>query len=246
MAQSRLTNRVIWITGSARRVGKEMALACAREGAHIVVHYQSSRAEAEETKAEILGLGVECLVVQGNHGVRTDVTRMVAEIDARFGKLDVLVNSASVFPRIAFELTTEQKLDDILSANLKGPYLCSQLALPLLRKGTDPQIVNMTDAMLERASPKFSAYWCAKGGLDALTRCLARELAPAIRVNAIAPGPVLEPEDQSEETRLKILAAIPAGRWGEPRFIADALIYLIGQEFTTGTSVVVDGGRRLG
>lgn len=246
MEQLRLTDRVVWITGSARRVGKEMALRCAREGATVVVHYHSSKSEAEETAREIAAVGPKPLVVQGNHAVREDVVRMISQIERAFGRLDVLVNNASVFPRISLEETTEAQLDDILAANLKGPFFCSQLALPLLRKGRDPLIVNMTDAMLERASPNFSAYWCAKGGLDALARCLARELAPAIRVNAIAPGPVLEPEEQDEETRRKILSHIPAGRWGEPRWVAEALVYLICQEFATGTTVVVDGGRGLG
>ncbi|MGF1571499.1 MAG: SDR family NAD(P)-dependent oxidoreductase [Sumerlaeia bacterium] len=246
MAPLPLTNRVVWITGSARRVGRELALRCAAEGASVVVHYQGSKSEAQATAAQIAGLGQQVLVVQGNHSNRAEVQRMVQEIDARFGKLDVLVNNASTFPRRAFAETTEQELDDVFAANLKGPYFCSQFALPLLQKGIDPLIVNITDAMLERASPNFSAYWCAKGGLDALTRCLARELAPSIRVNAIAPGPVLEPEEQDEETRQKILNWIPAGRWGEPKFVAEALVYLIQQPFATGTTVTVDGGRRLG
>ena len=223
-----------------------MALRCAAEGAHVVIHYNTSREEAEQTALEAADLGPEPLIVCGNHAHVPDVERIVGEIDARFGRLDCLVNNASTFPRIPFEATTEADFLSAVESNLKGPYFCSQKALPLLRRSNDPQIINILDAVLPTPSPQFSAYWCGKGGLEALTRALARELAPTIRVNAIAPGPVLEPEDLSSTSHYAILQRIPLARWGTPDAIAEALLYLLRQPYATGSIVTVDGGRQLG
>ncbi len=241
-----LENKVVWITGSARRVGKTIAIEAAREGADIVVHCNRSRNEAETTASEIRAIGSKALVVQGDHAQRADVERIINEIDSHFGRLDALVNSASTFPTKPFTEISTEEFSSTIDANLRGPFLCAQLALPLLRAAKPGRIVNITDCMLPRPYPKYAVYWCAKGGLDALTRALARELAPDVLVNAVAPGPVLAPDDITEQKRENTIARTYLKRWGKPEDVACAVIYLLKAEYTTGISVPVDGGRSLG
>jgi NAD(P)-dependent dehydrogenase (short-subunit alcohol dehydrogenase family) len=236
----------IWITGSARRVGRAIALESARAGWDVVVHYRSSGDEAREVAAEIEGLGRRALVVQGDQSLRADVERMVGEIRDGFGRLDALVNSAATFPRVRFEETTDEEYEGVLAANLRGPFLCSQLALPLLRAAKPGRIINLTDCMLPRPYKNYAAYWCAKGGLDALTRALAVELGPDVLVNAIAPGPIIPPEDQSEEFNDAAVARSPLKRWGDPADIARAVLFLLESNFLTGETITVDGGRSRG
>ncbi len=238
--------KIIWITGSARRVGRAIALACARAGWDVVVHYRSSEAEARKVAEEIEALGRRALVVRGDQSVRVDVERMVGEIRAGFGRLDALVNNAATFPRARFEDTTDDIYEDVLAANLRGPFLCSQIALPLLRAAKPGRIINLTDCMLQRPYKNHAAYWCAKGGLDALTRALAVELAPEVLVNAIAPGPVIPPEGQSEEFTDAAVRRSPLKRWGDPEDIAKAILFLLESDFITGETITVDGGRNIG
>jgi len=241
-----LSDCIVWITGSARRVGRVVALECARAGADVVVHCNRSRTEGEAVVAEIAAMGRRAILVQGDHGRRADVARMVAEIEAAFGRLDGLVNGASTFPRKAFADVTDADFDAAIDANLRGPFLCTQLALPLLHRSDRPHVVNITDCMLPRAYPMFSTYWCAKGGLDALTRCLARELAPRVRVNAVAPGPVLAPEDYDDATRRDRAEKTLLKKWGAPEDVARAVVYLLASDYVTGTVMPVDGGRSVG
>jgi pteridine reductase len=242
----RLHDKVVWITGSARRVGRVMALACAAEGAHVVVHAHRSVDEAHALAAEIRALGREAQVVLGNVGHAGDVRRMVDEISARWGRLDALVNNAATFPAIPFEATDEEDFFAVIRANLFGPFACAQAALPLLRAATPGRIVNITDWAVERPYRGHAAYMASKGGLDTLTRALARELAPDILVNAIAPGPVLEPEDLRPERRAAILARMPLGRWGTPIAVAQALLMLLENDSICGETIIVDAGRHIG
>ncbi len=241
-----LTDRIVWVTGSAKRVGRSIALECARSGADVVVHCNASRKEGEEVLRSVRDTGRRGLLVQGNHSIRGDVERMVGEIRAEFDRLDGLVNCAAAFPRKDFADVTDEDFDHAIGSNLRGPFLCSQLALPLLRRSDRAHIVNVTDCMLPRAYPRHSAYWCAKGGLDALTRALARELGPAIRVNAVAPGPVLPPEDYDDAAMRDRAEKTVLGKWGAPEDVARAVIYLLSSDYVTGTTMVVDGGRSIG
>ena len=240
-----LDGKVIWITGSAKRVGREIALGVARAGADVVVHCHHSREDADRTASEIADLGRRALVVQGDHSVRADVENMVAEIERTFGRLDALVNSAAVFPRIAFEKITGDDFDHAIGVNLRGPFLCSQLALPLLRQSPPAHIVNMLDWSIARPYRQYAAYMAAKGGLAALTKALAKELAPDVRVNSISPGPVLEPLDLSDTEREAIIAKTLVKEWGTPRDIVRAVLFLLGSDYITGSDIVVDGGRSL-
>lgn len=242
----RLEKRVVWITGAGRRLGRAMAVACAREGADVVVHYRSSDADAREVADEIRSLGRRALLVQGDHGVREEMESAVKKIDDEFGRLDALVNNASAYPSVPFEEIGEDAFFDIIRANLYGPFLCSQLALPLLKKADPGRIVNLTDWAVERPYKGYSHYMASKGGLATLTRALAKELAPGILVNAIAPGPVLEPEELTPDKRERVLQRLPVGRWGSPESIAQALLYLLETDNLCGETIHVDGGRSIG
>lgn len=240
-----LQDKVIWVTGSARRVGRSIALEAARAGADIVVHCRTSREEGERTVEEIVALGRRAILVQGNHASRHDAWEMMREIDRTFGRLDGLVNSAAIFPRKAFPDVMEDDFDEAINANLRGPFLCSQVALPLLRRNAPSHIVNVLDSMVHRPYGQYSAYWCAKGGLYALTRALAKELAPDVLVNGVAPGPVLPPEDADAEHREIAIRRTLLQRWGEPEDVARAVLFLLQSDYVTGVILPVDGGRSI-
>lgn len=239
-----LEGRVCWVTGSAKRVGRAIALELAGHGADIAVHCRSSRDEAEDAAARIRAMGRRVLVVQGDHAKRADVERMAREIEEHFGGLFALVNSAAAFPRIPFEETTDAQWDAAIDANLRGPWLCAQACAPMLRRGGG-HIVNLLDCMKDAPYKLHAAYWCAKGGLDALTRALASELAPDIRVNSVSPGPVLAPDEMEDETRRKIAREVPLEKWGRPEDVAHAVRMLLESEYLTGIDIPVDGGRRI-
>ena len=242
----KLANRVVWVTGSARRVGRAIALECAREGADVVVHCHRSREEADGVAAEIQALGRRTLVVQGDHGQPADVTRMVAEIEGHFGRLDALVNSAAGYPLKPFEEIGEEDFFAIMRTNAYGPFLCTQKALPLLRKAAPGRVVNITDWALVRPYKGRAHYNASKGALNSITLALARELAPGVLVNAVAPGPVLEPENLSPTERAAIIARTTLKRWGTPDDVARAVVYLLESDYLCGETIVVDGGLRLG
>jgi pteridine reductase len=241
-----LKNVVVWVTGSGRRLGREMSIGCAREGAAVVVHWHKSRDEAEQTTSEIVALGGEAMVVQGDHGSPADVSRIINEIVGRFGRLTALVNSASVFEPAAFADISEDDFFETVRTNLYGPFLCAQKALPHLREASPGRIVNITDWAVAKPYRGFAHYMAAKGGLDTLTRAMARELAPQILVNAIAPGPVLEPDDMREDLRRRIVGKTPIGRWCGTESVVRALIFILSSGDLCGETIFVDGGRRLG
>lgn len=241
-----LSGRVVWVTGSARRLGRAIALRCAAEGADVVVHCNRSVAEGEEVAAAIRAKGRRALLVRGNHADEAAVDAMVAAIDGEFGRLHALVNSAATFPEREFTATTMADFDAVIAANLRGPFLCAQRAVPLLRRVELGHIVNLTDCMVPRPTRRYAAYWCSKGGLDALTRALANELAPRILVNNVAPGPMIPAENENAENLEAAVKRSHLKRWGSPDDIADAVLYLLRSNFITGTTMNVDGGRVLG
>ncbi|MEN6627647.1 MAG: SDR family oxidoreductase [Candidatus Sumerlaeia bacterium] len=239
-----LKDKVIWITGSARRLGRAMALDLAGRGADIVVHYSTSRAEAEDAAREIEALGRRALIVQGDQCKVADIARIVGEIDKGFGRLDVLINSASNFKRTPIERITEAQWDDSIGVNLKGPAFCALEAAKLIRRGGGGKIINMADWAGLRPYKHYLPYLIAKAGIVQLTKILALELAPEIMVNAIAPGPVLLPEAMPEEEMQGVLRHVPLGRVGSPRdIVATAAFLLEGSDYITGQILCVDGGR---
>jgi NAD(P)-dependent dehydrogenase (short-subunit alcohol dehydrogenase family) len=234
--------RVALVTGGAHRVGRAFSLALAGAGCDVVVHYNNSADEAHDTVAEIQRLGRRAVAVHGDVASAHDIRHVVGTAEREFSRLDILVNSASIFERARFEDITEQNWDRVLGINLKAPFFLSQAAAPLLRRDGGGIIVNILDLSALQPWPSYAHHAISKAGLLHLTRILARALAPDIRVNAIAPGTILPPEgaDAEEGSERRVVA-----RTGSPDDVTRALLYLVRSGFVTGEHLVVDGGRLL-
>ena len=239
-----LQGQVAIVTGAGRRIGRTLALRLAAEGARVVVHYRHSEAEARAAVAEIAQAGGEATPIRAELTHPDEVDRMFAEVERRFARLDILVNNAAIFAATPLAEATEAQWDSVLSANLKAPFLCAQRAAPLLTASGRGRIINFASLGGLLAWPKFMAYSVSKAGVIMLTRCLARALAPAVTVNAIAPGTISFPNDAPEIAEDYIRRA-PLQRTGTSADIADAVIYLVGAAFVTGQLIVVDGGRSI-
>lgn len=240
-----LHGKTALVTGGAHRLGRAFALGLARAGADVLIDYHASEEEAGETVAQIRALGREAEAIRADISDGADVKRLVAACADDFGRLDVLVNSASLFHSAPVESTTDADWDRSLDVNLKGPFMLSRDAAPLLRRDGGGVIVNIADLSAFQAWPSYVAHAVSKAGLVHLTRVLARALAPDIRVNCVAPGTVLPPtgytdaESDPRGTRRVI------GREGTPEDAVRALLYFVEADFVTGEIAVVDGGRML-
>jgi len=238
-----LAGRRALVTGGAIRLGRTLSLSLAGMGLDVAVHYRTSAAEAEGTAAECRARGVRAVTVAGDLSRADECRRVVAESEGALGGVDVLVNSASNFLSAPFEETTEEQLDAALDGNLKGPFFCSQAVAPGMVARGFGRIVNLCDVAGLEPWPRFAAHCTAKAGVVMLTRCLAQALAPAVTVNAIAPGAVLMPEGSSEAAIRRSQEKTVLGRVGSPDDVADALEYLLDADYVTGHTLVVDGGR---
>jgi NAD(P)-dependent dehydrogenase (short-subunit alcohol dehydrogenase family) len=238
--------RIVLVTGAARRLGRAIAEDLAARGAHVAVHYRSSSAEAADVVAGIRARGGRAEAFAADLADGDAVDALAAAVTDRLGPVDVLVNNASVYLRTPLATLDAATWERVLTVNLTAPY---RLALTLgraMRARGAGKIVNLTDVGAERPPLDYLPYAVSKAGLSALTRGLARELAPEVQVNAVAPGPVLEPIDATPATAAAILARTPLGRFGTAADVAAAVRFLIeGSDFVTGTTVVVDGGRAL-
>ena len=238
-----LANQVALVTGSAKRLGRAVALRLAEKGADVVLHYRSSQAEANEVAAQIEKLGRRALPIAGDLERLTEIKELFEETARKFGRLDILVNSAANFIHTDFETTTEETWDRSLDTNLKAAFFCSQAAAPLLKKNHGV-IVNFADVGGVLGWTGYVPHCVSKAGVIMLTRCLAKELAPEVRVNAIAPGTISMPGDPPEWEADYIRLA-PLRRSGRPDDVADTVFFLIQSAFITGQVLVVDGGRTL-
>ena len=239
-----LSGKVVFITGGARRVGRVIALAFAERGAHVSISYNTSSVDAEQTVAECEKRGARALAVRGNLAQPSEATAVVSEVMTHFGRLDVLVNNAAIYYPTPFGSVTEEQWDAFLDVNAKGPFFCAQAAAPALQADGGGKIINLADWAGERPYEDYLPYCISKAGVIALTKGLARELAPEVQVNAIAPGPVLLPEDYGDQERRDVIAAIPLRRIGSPEDIARTAVFLCeGTDFITGAIIPVDGGR---
>lgn len=237
--------KVALVTGGARRLGRELSLALARAGVDVVVNYYDSAAEAADVCREIEALGRRALPIQGDVASKADVVRMVNAAADTFGRLDILVNNASTFETTPLLAISEEAWDRVMAVNLKGPFLLAQAAEPFLRAEGHGVIVNLADLAGLQPWPAYGHHGVSKAGLLHLTRVLARAFAPEIRVNAIAPGTVLPPEDYTAAQVESLRGKTPLLRIGSPGDVAQALLYLVQADFVTGDVIVVDGGRLL-
>jgi len=243
---AQLQNKTILITGAAKRVGAAIARRLHRAGANLTLHYHSSEREAHALQSELnLQRAQSVILVRADLLETAGLPEIVKTCVERFGSLDALVNNASAFYPTPVGAISAANWDDLIGANLKAPLFLSQAAAPYLKKSSGC-VVNVTDIHAELPLKSYVVYIVAKAGLAGLTRSLARELGPEVRVNAVAPGPIAWPEDGAfdEVTRQRVISHTLLKRIGEPDDIARAVYFLIAEApYITGQTIAVDGGR---
>lgn len=247
--ETSLENKVVLITGGAKRVGASICRLLHHHGANIMIHYRSSINEARALQSELnLKRPNSVAIIQGDLLNLAVLPSLVQETVQHFGKLDVLINNASSYYSTELGNINEEEWQDLMGSNLKAPLFLSQAAAPELRK-QQGCIVNITDMHVERPKKGYIVYSVAKAGLVTLTKSLAHELSPDVRVNAVAPGPVMWPEDNpqfDEVYRQRVISQTLLKRIGEPNDVAKAVKFLIQDApFITGQVIAVDGGRSL-
>ncbi|QDU38554.1 3-oxoacyl-[acyl-carrier-protein] reductase FabG [Maioricimonas rarisocia] len=234
------------VTGGGVRLGREIALTLARAGVNVCIHYGSSEEAAQQTLEEVREFGVDATAVQAD--LRDPVTaadqmfECVAEV---FGAVDILINNAAIFEPGSLDETDESAWDRHLDINLKAPFFLTQRFARQLASGHDGAVVNIIDWRASRPRPGHAAYTIAKGGLLTMTRLLALELAPRIRVNAVSPGAILPPPGSDNEYLQQLAGKIPLQRTGSPAQVTDAVMFLLRSDFLTGEVVQVTGGEHL-
>jgi pteridine reductase len=240
----KLAGKVALVTGGARRLGKAAALRLAAEGVNIALHYHHSRAAAEATAAVIRDLGVEARLISGDLAQVSEVERLVDEAAAAWGRLDILINSAAVFFETPLNSLQEAQWNRLIDTNLKGPFFCARRAGTIMRQQESGVIVNFTDTGIYIGWEGYAPYLISKAGVEQMTYLLAKELAPQVRVNAIAPGPLLLPDDHTPEEAAFFAQATLLGRLGSREALAEAVLYLVQADYVTGVILPVDGGQR--
>jgi NAD(P)-dependent dehydrogenase (short-subunit alcohol dehydrogenase family) len=243
-----LKEKVVFVTGSARRVGKAIALEFARQGANLVVHHSSSNKHAAQTAAEIRGLGVDVLVVKGDYSRHDEVETNFSAVREHYGCLDVMVNSASIFESTPLLEISPEEWQKVMDVNVSSAFWCTQQAGRLMIENKTPGcIINIADNGGRRPWKNRPHHSVSKAALIMLTQVTARTLAEhQIRANCIVPGPVLPSPDMSEDYWKKVENRLPLKRSGDPSDVARAAVFLATNDFITGAILSVDGGEFLG
>lgn len=231
------------VTGAGVRLGKAIAIQLAKADYDLIVHYNRSAEPAEQTVAEIQKLGRKAHLVQADLSDPSGIDSLVDQVKAHTSRLDLLVNNASIFYPTSTPKEWVEQWDTFQMVNLKSPFLLTVGLLPLLESDAGA-VVNIVDIWSRFPLRRFLPYSVAKSGLEALTRCLALELAPKIRVNGVSPGAALPPPN-SEDSMDKMLSQVPLERYGGAESIAEAVVYLAGADYVTGQILSVDGGRTI-
>jgi NAD(P)-dependent dehydrogenase (short-subunit alcohol dehydrogenase family) len=240
-----IKDSVLLITGAASRVGREVALYFAEKGADISFSYYTDAEPWQETKLDIEAFGVRCLATQVEVRDAAQVRSLVEATRQKLGKIDILINNASVWLKTPFLEISEDEWDLSLEVNLKGPFLCSQAVAPHMLAQGGGVILNIADLSAFQVWPGYAHHAASKAALVALTKSMAYELAPAVRVNAIAPGTVLLPPDPPPAKVQWAVEKSVLKRVGEPTDVARLAEFLVTNEFVTGSVYHVDGGRSL-
>jgi len=243
MAEAELSNQVALVTGAARRIGRSIALTLAATGAHVVVNYNTSQAEAQQTVRAIEQKGVRAVALQGDLSRPAEVQRLVAAAEEQLGPVDILVNNAGVFAPGEWHEVTEADWDIFLGANLKAQFYCAQAVAAGMKQRGRGKIVNLASLGGLEPWPNYIPYCVTKAGVIMLTRCLARALAPEVQVNAVAPGTIQFPGEEPDE---RYTRRAPLRKTGKAEDIARAVLFLCtGSDFITGQVLIVDGGYSL-
>jgi len=240
--------KVALITGG-KRIGAVVATTLATAGVDIALVYNRSRAEAAETESAVKALGRRATMIQADVTNERACVDAVAATTKALGRLDILINMASLYAEKPFADLTAADWDRQLAVDLRAAFVFAHAAAPAMKKQGGGRIINFTDWVAASARPRYpgyTPYYVAKSGVKALTETLALELAAdQILVNAIAPGPILAPPDMSKEERDAVVKSTPLGRWGGEDEIAKAVMFLVHSDFVTGETIRVDGGRHI-
>jgi NAD(P)-dependent dehydrogenase (short-subunit alcohol dehydrogenase family) len=243
-----LTGKVVLITGG-KRIGAVVATTLAGAGADVALVYNRSRAEADDTVAAVRKIGRRAISVQADVSSEHDCAQAVATTVGQLGRLDILINMASLYVSKPFDQLTAADWDRQLSVDLRATFLFSRAAAIVMKRVGGGRIINFADWVAASGRPRYPGYlpyYVAKAGVKALTEGLALELAAdQILVNAIAPGPILAPPDMSAKESASVVQSTPLGRWGGEGEIAKAVMFLIQSDFVTGETIRVDGGRHV-
>lgn len=242
----KLENRVALVTGGAVRIGRAISLALAQAGMRIVVHYRSSGDEAEAVVREIREIGGEAVALAADLSRHEETLRLADEAESAFGRVDVLVNNASVFPPERLDEVDEELWELAMAVNLKAPFFLTQRIGARMRERGEGVVVNLADLAGLQPWKAYAAHAVSKAGLVHLTRVAARSLAPEVRVVAVAPGTVLPPEGTPEPELRRLAERAALKRLGSPQDVVQAVLYLLGADFVTGEVLILDGGRTLG
>jgi NAD(P)-dependent dehydrogenase (short-subunit alcohol dehydrogenase family) len=237
-----LLNKIVLITGGARRVGRLFALGCAQAGADIVIHFGHSADKADSTKGEIEALGRSAWTLQADFNQLEDAAKLISQAN-KLAPLDALVNSAAIFEALTLDDTSLSDWERHMRINLTAPFLLSQAFANQLDEDAEGRIVNILDWRALRPGADHFPYTISKAALAAMTRSLAAALAPRITVNGLALGAVLPPADGGGKD---VIEKVPVGRWSEAEEVQQALVFLLGgPAYVTGEIIHVDGGRHL-
>ena len=239
----KLASKVALVTGAGHRVGRALAVALGKEKMKVAVHFNSSQDEANETVRLIEKAGGEGKTFQFDLSKRDTPQKLIAEVVGQFGHLDVLINSAAIMKRHPFGKITVDDWDETMTINLRSPFFVAQAASGAMSDGG--AIVNISDLAAFETWPSYIPHSISKAGVVKMTEGLAKVLAPSIRVNAIAPGAVLLPDDWGATTGERIVDTTPLHRLGDPQDVVDAMLYLLKADYVTGETIIVDGGRRI-
>jgi NAD(P)-dependent dehydrogenase (short-subunit alcohol dehydrogenase family) len=237
--------KVALVTGGGIRVGRAIALGLAGAGARVIAHYNSSAREADEVVELIRKGGGEAVAIGADLSRQAEVERLASEALGAFGGVDILVNSASIFPEEGLGEVDEELWDRTMAINLKAPFFLTQRIGAAMRAGRGGVVINLGDLAGLQAWLGYAAHAVSKAGLIHFTKVAARALAPEVRVACIAPGTVLPPDDHPADEILKLAERAPLRRNGTPEDVAEAVLYLTRADFVTGEVLVLDGGRML-
>lgn len=239
-----LENKIALVTGGAHRVGGEITRALAAQGADVIIHYHKSEEAALATADDLRELGVRAHIIGADLSDLTELDELFAEIRTKAGGIDILVNSAAIMEHTAYEEVTRQDWKRTININLRAPFFCIQKAAELMKTRGGGVIVNISDIAGRQPWPRFPVHSISKAGVEMLTAIAALHFAPEIRVNAIAPGPVLKPPGMSNERWQALGAELPLQRTGSARDVARAVLFLIRNDYITGETLAVDGGNQ--
>ena len=244
----RIAGGAALITGG-KRIGAAVARALAEAGMDVALSFNRSRAEAEAAAADVAAAGRRAHIASADLGNPAECRALVDGAAEAFGRLDVLINMASVYAHVPFDQTDETAWHAAMDVDLRAAFFCAKAAVPHMRKAGAGRIINFSDWVAASGRPRYPGYlpyYVAKAGAIALTEALALELAADnILVNAVAPGPIVAPPGMDEEELRAVEAATPVGRWGGPEAIVRAVQFLLETDFVTGETIRVDGGRHI-